>query len=149
MSDIDYNDIVVEETWCNSRREEVIEYLQAQQVIHGAVGEWPAWHVAPYVSIWAIESKINPGWIGWWVISGDLPTDYISADSIKHPREALLAFSNRWREMASYMERGELYPAIKIGPPESWPMLIPLLNSRAKTLYEWANDEEMWYETDI
>jgi hypothetical protein len=45
-----------EEKWCFSRLEDVQNYLEREGVKHGRVGEWPAWHLQPYVSVWAIES---------------------------------------------------------------------------------------------
>ena len=38
-------------------------YLQREGVEHGEIGEWPACHVAPYVSISAIASKKRPDWV--------------------------------------------------------------------------------------
>lgn len=64
-----------EEHWCKAQRLQVIEYLSSQSLLHGEVGEWPAWDVYPYVSIWAVESIKRPGFVGWWAIAGDLPTD--------------------------------------------------------------------------
>ncbi len=104
---INYDDPAIEEQWCMERRAQVIEYLNREKVIHGEVGEWPAWHVAPYVSIWAIESKKSPGWVGWWAICGDLPTDYVSAKSVKHPREALNAFGESWKKQSLLMSKGK------------------------------------------
>jgi hypothetical protein len=145
MSDgCDYDDPVIEAAWCHARRKEVIDYLQQQNVIHGQVGEWPAWHVAPYVSIWAVESHATPGKLGWWVICGDLPTDSLSAASVKHPREAMRAFGQLWQEYASYMTRGEPHPTTCIGSAAEWPALGPLLNTRGQMLLQWANDETIW-----
>jgi hypothetical protein len=141
---VDYGDPGVEERWCNERRSAVIEYLQQQHLVHGTVGEWPAWHVAPYVSIWAIESTSKPGWVGWWVISGDLPTDYVSANAIKHPRDAIQAIAARWQNAAVLMAQGAGAPGFTIGSPNDWPSLAPLLESRAKLLQEWAGDERLW-----
>src|SRR6266446_5228772 len=56
MKKPDYDDPAVEERWCNEQRVNVTNYLSSQKVKHGRIGDWPAWHVAPYVSIWAIES---------------------------------------------------------------------------------------------
>lgn len=142
----DYDDPAIEEVWCDARRKEAIQYLKRQNVVHGSVGEWPAWHLAPYVSIWAIESASSPGWVGWWLICGDLPADYASAESLKHPREALRAFGQRWQEAASCMARGESHPDISVGLPEEWPTLAPLLLARARSLLEWADDDELWDE---
>jgi hypothetical protein len=144
----DHEDPAVEERWCEERRGDVTAYLQHQGVEHGRVGEWPAWHVAPYVSVWAIESKKSPGWVGWWVICGDLPTDYVSAKEIKTPREAVRSIAREWREHARLMASGAMHPDIGIGRPEDWPSLAPLLDSRASMLLEWADDDSVWEDTD-
>ena len=139
-----YDDPAQEEKWCEERRAEVAAYLKDEGVAHGRIGEWPAWHVAPYVSIWAIESAARPEWVGWWVICGDLPTDYVSADTIKHPRDAMRAISKRWLEVSGYMSRGEKHPTVNIGSQDTWPTLSPLLSSRAETLARWVNDDSAW-----
>ncbi len=64
MSTPDYDDPDVEERWCSDQRRLVDDYLRSQGVEHGQIGEWPAWHIAPYVSIWAVESRVRPGSIG-------------------------------------------------------------------------------------
>lgn len=139
-----YDDAAQEEKWCDERRTEVAGYLKTEGLSHGRIGEWPAWHVVPYVSIWAIESKVRPDWVGWWVICGDLPTDYISADAIKHPRDATRAISKRWLEVSAYMSRGEKHPTICLGTPDTWSVLGPLLKSRAEMLGRWADDDSVW-----
>lgn len=144
----DYDDPMVEEQWCQERRAQVEDYLLHEGVEHGRIGEWPAWHLAPYVSVWAVESKARPEWVGWWVICGDLPTDYVSAAKIKHPREAIRCFAERWRELARVMASGDRAPDIQIGPPEDGPSLSALLNSRASTLLVWVDDDAQWEHLD-
>ena len=139
-----YDDPAQEKKWCEERRAEVAAYLKGEGVVHGRVGEWPAWHVAPYVSIWAIESAVRPKWVGWWVICGDLSTDYVSAETIKHPRDAMRAISKRWLEISGYMSRGVKHPTMNIGASDTWPTIGLLLSSRAETLAKWVNDESMW-----
>lgn len=145
MTAPDYDDEVVEEQWCAEMRARVIQYLFTEQVSHGQVGEWPAWHVAPHVSVWAIVSGSKLGWVGWWVVCGDLPTDYVSADAIKHPRKALQAFSERWGGYATAVRRGAAPDDFEIGGfKESPETMLPLLESRAKVLANWANDDAIW-----
>jgi hypothetical protein len=144
MSDPDFNNPAVEEHWCAERRTQVLDYLQAQQIKHGRVGEWPAWHLPPYVSMWAIESPERPDWVGLWVICGDLPTDVISADKYEHPRDALRAIAKRWLEVAAYMKRGEPHPTIRIGNAHVEEELIPILERRGGVLLKWSNDDACW-----
>jgi hypothetical protein len=109
MSHIDDDDTVAEQKWCDVRREEVCAYLAREGVAHGRIGEWPAWHVVPYGLIWAVESLARPEWIGWWVIAGDLPTDYVSSAEIEppqHPRKAVTVIANRWLRMVEAWNNG-------------------------------------------
>ncbi|MEW6745775.1 MAG: DUF4826 family protein [Planctomycetota bacterium] len=54
MTSPDDGDPEIEERWCAEMRGNVARYLAREQVPHGQIGEWPAWHVAPYVSVWAL-----------------------------------------------------------------------------------------------
>lgn len=46
----DYDDPRVEESWCDEQREVVRQYLAGQPgLVHGSIGEWPAWPIAPIV----------------------------------------------------------------------------------------------------
>lgn len=142
----DYDDPDVEARWLAERRDELACYLKGEGIEHGDIGLEPAWHLAPYVSIWAIESLSNPGTVGWWGISGDLPNDYVSSSEAGDPREAMSAIASLWREAAQFMERGERHPTFTIGTGENDEELAPLLASRAEILLEWANDPEVWGE---
>jgi len=133
-----------EEAWIAHERTKVSDYLHREVVDHLGVGEFPAFHVFPYLAVWAVQSKKSPGWVGWWAISGDCPTDYISSEDVNHPRTALCVFSCNWAEASKYMLQGKEHPSIKIGPPEKWSELGDLLKRRSETLKQWADDEELW-----
>lgn len=142
----DYDDPEVEAQWCAERRLEVARYLCDEGLEHGEVGEWPAWHVCPYVSVWAIESLVSPGSVGWWAISGDLPNDYVSASKAKFPREAVEAIALLWQEAAQYMARGENHPTVRIGNGSQNRELASMLASRAALLLKWVADPDAWEE---
>src|SRR5262249_55547745 len=149
MDKPNYDDPANEERWCDEKRTVVAKYLSSQGVKHGRIGEWPAWHVAPSASIWAIESLTRPEWIGWWVISGDLPTDYISSADVKpphHPRKALRVFAQNWLGVVKAWKEGREHGTARIGDPGSQEELGPLLESRAKLLMEWADNDSLWEE---
>jgi hypothetical protein len=145
----DYDDPDVEDAWCEERRSEVAAYVEEKSLPHLSIGEWPAWHVAPYVSVWAVESVTEPGWVGYWVICGDLPTDHLDGAEPEDPREAVRAFARRWGEAAPLMARGEVHPDVQIGhSTDDRKSLAPLLESRAKLLARWAEDDEIWEELE-
>ena len=105
--------------------------------------------MAPYVSIWAVESSTKSGHVEIWVISGDLPTDYVTAQVAKNPREAMHAIASIWKEAAAYISRGEKHPAFIIGSGDNNEELAPMLASRAETLLEWVDDSECWAENEL
>jgi hypothetical protein len=140
----DYEDPEVEARWFAEQRSEVLVYLHREGVQHGVVGEVPAWSVSPYVSVWRVGSKSTPGSVGWWVICGDCPCDYVSASDAHNSREAVKAIASLWQEKAAYMTRGERHPAFVIGSGENDEELAPLLASRAELLLEWVEDDEVW-----
>ena len=146
MQSNNYDDPEIEKNWCTECRQRVSAYLERQGVDHGAVGERPAWHIAPCASIWAIQSLQSPGAVGWWAICGDLPTDYLSAADIQHPREALRAFAQQWIEVSSCMRQGIPHVHITIGSPDQMAILAPLIETRAALLAEWADDDSAWAE---
>jgi hypothetical protein len=151
MDKQNYDDPETEERWCEQQRQCVADYLRSQGVEHGRIGEWPAWHVAPYVSIWAIESLDRPEWIGWWVICGDLPTDYISAADVEppqHPRKAIRAIAQFWLKVVDAWNHNLDYEGFQIGGHHSHQELAPLLGARAKLLIDYADDDSLWNETD-
>jgi hypothetical protein len=141
---VDYDDPRVEKLWCETARTQVARYLEVQSVSHGQIGKWPAWHVAPHVSIWAVESRAKPGLVGWWVICGDLPTDYVSADGIKHPREAVRAIARRWRRYCAAVRSGSPPGECQIRGVTESPELTVLLEARAQILAKWADDDSVW-----
>jgi hypothetical protein len=147
MPKLDYDDPDVEERWCNEQQKIVADYLRSQKVKHGRIGEWPAWHVAPYASIWAIESLARPEWIGWWVICGDLPTDYISSADVKpaqHPRKAMRVFAQNWLKLVEAWKDGGEVENYRIAASSSHEELAPLLEARARLLMEWADNDSLW-----
>ncbi|KQZ18202.1 DUF4826 family protein [Caulobacter sp. Root1472] len=131
-----------EEAWCDARRSEVVEYLDRASLHHGEIGEWPAWHIAPYVSLWAIESVIAPGSVGWWALCGDLPTDYCAANDCRSPREAVAKIARTW--LKSVAETAPDDTTLQgLGLDAS---LGPMLTSRANALLDWERDPAIWAE---
>lgn len=134
---------ISDEAWCGQARIQVIDYLNHQDgLVHGAIGDWPAWHIAPYVSLWAVESPASPGSVGWWVINGDLPTDYCSAQGARHPKLALERIAGSWLDaIRATREQDE-----EIGETGLSVSLIPLLQARAAMLLEIAADDQNWQD---
>jgi hypothetical protein len=146
MDTKDYDDPEVEAQWLAEQRESVEHYLKEECVLHGSVASKPAWFLAPYVSIWTSDSVRYPGSVGYWIICGNLPTDYLGGDDAQTPREAIGRFANRWFEVSEYMLRGEEHPTVKIGNAENRRELGDLLRRRAEILKDWVEDDNMGWD---
>lgn len=133
-----------EEAWCSAQRAAAVDYLATQLQEHGAVGDWPAWMVAPHVAIWAVESVKSPGRVGWWVITGDLPTDYCSSAGCDHPRLAVKQIAESWRAAVHALAPGDA----TIADTGLSADLAPLLAKRADLLASWVDDDALWPSQD-
>ncbi len=136
-----------EDDWIGGQRQHVVDYLAAEGVDHGGVGDYPAFHVHPYLALWAVQSLRSPGAVGWWALSGDVPADYISSSEGRHPREALRAFARHWHDWAAHMLRGESHPDYSHTAGEQSPELGDLLRRRADLIAQFADDDEVWSHT--
>lgn len=147
MSESDDLDPDAERRWCAERRESVVRYMSGAGVDHGEIAEDPAWYVAPIVSLWEIESGVSPGYVGWWAISGDCPTDYVSSDGAPDARFALLAFARQWIDHVVACQRGEAssmhFPVLE-GRDEA--KLLQALGKRAMLFADWVQDESLWHD---
>ena len=144
MTSADYDDKELQARWIGEQRSNVLRYLEAEGVKHRGVASEPVWFIAPIVSVWTVESVNEPGAVGWWAISGDLPTDYLSGNDAVGARSALAAFAKRWREVSGYMLRGENHPTLKIGGPDNRRELGDLLLKRAQLIETWVNGDDIW-----
>lgn len=133
-----------ERLWLGEERQKVLDYLAAEGCRHAGLADWPIFHEEPYLALWAVQSTNHSGRTGWWAISGDLPTDYMSSSDGEHPRDALRYFAATWAEVADFMRRGEPHPTLETGDPRDWPVMAELLEQRAQALEEYADDEEIW-----
>jgi Domain of unknown function (DUF4826) len=130
--------------WNNSKRAEVISYLQNQGILSPEVGAWPAFEAAPHFGIWCVESKKQKGKIGWWAFAGDCPTDYVSEDGRCHPRAALENLLRRWKEHIPHMKNGLQPPDVKFGDGSNIKELGDLLERRVTILEKWLTDDDLW-----
>ena len=130
--------------WVSLQRQDIEHYLERQGIKSPNVGLWPAFDVAPYFAIWAVESQKTAGKIGWWAFSGDCPTDYVSEMGECHPRAALGNLLESWRNSIPHMKVGRSPPNTRLGPEEDLSMLADLLESRVALLHRWYLDDKLW-----
>ncbi len=140
------NDDLSVEAWCEDQRQVVIDYLSHEGLKSPRVGDWPEWHFAPLAAVWAVESKSRPGLIGWWALSGDLPTDYAPCQGEGTPRQGLRDIATKWDEAAKLWARGQQHDDMSLGSRQQEREIAPMLAARAEALLEWVADDSLWEE---
>jgi hypothetical protein len=98
--------------WLAAERARVTSYLASQGVDHRGVSAAPRCFLSPYVAVWAVRSKRKPDRVGWWAISGDLPTDYITSTTERDDADVLRAFARQWKAAAAEWRRALSCPTI-------------------------------------
>jgi len=143
MAEPDWDSPDIEAAWLAEQRSLAERYLRGQRVPFGRIEGEAAWSVAPYVAFWRALGD-RSGEPVYWVITGDLPSDFLPSDAAPTPREAARAFAERWRSVASYLKDGKEHPTIQVGAPQDRAGLAPLLRRRADILHGWAAKDEYW-----
>jgi hypothetical protein len=129
-----------EAAWVVAQRQVVADYLVGQCLQHSGVSLEPRWFLSPYLAVWAIRSRAYPDRVGWWAVSGDVPTDYVTCQDEQDPGDVLIAFSKVWKAAAKKMAVGEQLEDYIIGgrDPARAKELALLLLKRAEMLEELA-----------
>lgn len=133
-----------DEHWCRTQRQQVLVYLSDEGFKSPNVGDWPAWHVAPVISVWAVESVELPGSVGWWAVSGDFPTDYTACSVERHPRQALRDIGSRWQNAAARWADGQPADGFGLRNVAEEGELAPLLLARSQQFLNIAADDGNW-----
>lgn len=135
-------DPVDEQEWLDIQEEAVFAYLKSERVAVDGDLEIQ-WCVVPYVALWRTKRGLDV----LWVISGDLPTDYIIDLSVKDGRTAMKAFCSRWLKVSECLLQGKQHPTIAIGKGTGVQQLRELgdlLRRRAELLTRWTERDEEW-----
>ncbi len=140
----DFNDPDIEEAWIQHMRRIASDYLRTENVYFRALDDKPAWHLAPITSVWAVESTKDPGYVGWWAFCGDHPCDYISSSVAQTPRDALRVLGRNWQDLCGELRAGREPSDRSVGPRETWPEVIALLEPRAEHLLALTKDKNLW-----
>lgn len=135
-----YDNPEIEARWLKEQRQNVLEYFDKEEIRLAKIEEKPIWRVAPYVALWKAKNSKS----SFWIISGDLPSDYLEAFATKSPSEILAAFAKRWEKMSVEMLKGNFPADFKIGKIQDQKELGGLLKSRAQVLLDWSKDKQLW-----
>jgi hypothetical protein len=123
--------------WVKTQFQKANRFLAEKGVLPNKVYTEESRYLAPYLAIWKMDSK-QPTKQTFWVMSGDLPTDYVDVKVAKTAREAMRHFSMMWQLKAENLH--------KSGATRDQTQLkfANLLVTRAESLYRMHEDEKLW-----
>ncbi|MEC4725404.1 DUF4826 family protein [Shewanella sp. D64] len=123
--------------WIKEHFQKANRFLAEKGVIPSKVIADESRYLAPYVAVWKMESK-QPTKQTFWVMSGDLPSDYVDVKVAGTAREALRHFSMMWQ-----MQAENLFKSGATKDPTQ-AKFAQLLVSRAESLYQIQGDDKLW-----
>ncbi|BDA60359.1 DUF4826 family protein [Shewanella xiamenensis] len=124
--------------WVRTQFQKANRFLAEKGVIPSKVLADESRYLAPYLAIWKMESK-RPTTKIYWVMSGDLPSDFVDVKVAKTARDAVRHFSMMWQMQAENLIRSG---ATRRDATQA--KFAQLLVSRAESLYRMHNDEKLW-----
>ena len=90
--------------WVREQFQKANKFLAENGVLFDTVITEESRYLMPYLAVWkirAMDGKL------YWVISGDLPTDYTSIDNAKDAKEVLRHFAMHWQMKAENLINAE------------------------------------------
>jgi hypothetical protein len=120
--------------WVREQFQRANKHLAENGVLFDSVVVEESRYLAPYVAVWKIKSQQGKY---FWVLSGDLPADYIPFDTAPDVLSALKHFSLSWQLKAENISATN-------GIDETQQNYAKLLADRAISLYQLSEKQELW-----
>lgn len=122
--------------WVREQFQHANKHLAENGVLFESVNTEECRYLAPFVAVWKIKSTDGKQ---WWVVSGDLPTNYMSVSAAKTAREAIRHFSFAWQ-----MKADDLIAKHANDPMQQ--EFANLLINKAENLYRVQEDDSLWQD---
>lgn len=120
--------------WVKEQFRKANKHLAENGVLFESVVTDESRYMAPYIAVWKIKSTDNKY---FWVIAGDLPSDYVLYENAGNAREAIKYFSYSWQMKADSIL--QLATA-----DQTQKDFANLLIERADGLYDIQKDDSLW-----
>ena len=120
--------------WVREQFQKANKHLAENGVLFDSVVTEESRYLPPYFAMWKIKSSEGQY---FWVISGDLPTDFMPFENEKTARLAVKHFSFLWQMKAENIRRGD-------NLTDTDKQFADLLESRAEGLHRIQAEDGLW-----
>jgi len=143
-----YDDEEVSAKWCAECRTKLLARLADDGVVHGHIDDEPVTYAPPTASVWAVESKDDPGVVEWWALVGECPFVLGPAEKVPSPRDFLRKISQHWNAQADEQDEAARQARKAAGIEELPIPITPPFGPRwyASIFERWAADDSAWDE---
>jgi len=125
-------------TWVRDQFQKANAYLAEKGILTERVLTKESRYLIPQIAIWKFDVQGTTE--KTWAISGEVPTDHISANAAGTARDALRYFCYRWQLQADkILQEGDSATATE-------KEFAALLVRNAESYYPLTEDEKMWAE---
>ncbi|MDP7593042.1 MAG: DUF4826 family protein [Litorilituus sp.] len=121
-----------QQQWVREQYQLATKYLAEQGIVTDSVAVEESRYLVPLLAIWKLKALDGSF---YWVIGGDLPSDYNAFESATNAREAVRHFSLKWQLQADNI--------LKVGDKAQEEFASVLIN-RAEDLYNIYQQENLW-----
>ena len=122
------------DTWVREQFQRANAHLAENGVLFESVVVDASRYLAPYVAVWKIKSQQGKF---FWVLSGDLPADYVPFDVAPDVRGVLRHFSLSWQLKAENIMQTQTLD-------ETQENYAKLLADRAISLHQLSERDDLW-----
>ena len=120
--------------WVREQFQRANKHLAENGVLFDSVVTEASRYLAPFVAVWKIKS-IDKKY--YWVISGDVPCDFIPFENEQTARAAIRHFSMMWQLKAENIRQSGTLDKVQLD-------FASLLITKAEDLYKVQDNENMW-----
>jgi hypothetical protein len=120
--------------WVRSQFQKANKHLAENGILFESVVTQDSRYLAPMVAVWKIKAQDGRY---FWVISGDMPVDFVPADVASDVRGVLKHFSLLWNLKVENLSQAQDMDATQ-------QQYLTLLGTRAADLYLMSEDDKLW-----
>jgi len=135
-------EVLDEQAWIRQEHGKVLEYASRNILDLSRIRQNDSAILPPFIAIWLVESKSHSK--GFWIITGDLPSDHIVGDSAQSARDAIKHFALKWHLKAENINIELEKEASETESYNSKKEFAEILIAKADGLYQCAARDDLW-----
>lgn len=120
--------------WVKAQFQRANKHLAENGILFHSVTVEESRYLVPFVAIWKLKALDEKY---YWVLSGDLPTDFTLYENAPNAREAVKYFSMQWQLKAENIRQSGTQDKTQLEFAE-------LLQARAENLYNMQAADQLW-----